>query len=352
MSMSEAGELSREELIERVVELETVLSEFQESSKELEQLLEEELQDLERANTTLQSTLDKTNEQLLKSNSRIVELTRELNESQEKAAEKAREQEHRLSEIQQQLVTVEISNDSMESNDRILTNKLDLANQLNNVLLEKLALIENDLEREKKAGIEKRLYISNYQNQVKDLQKTIEILEKKTTADVPEADTSLISIGAVLKEGPPDENSSAPISTIKKSNSLQGIKSLNEGVQAYILSTSTKSLKSSSSVQLTVPSMVDYSFRRSVSAGNERSSSIPSTQSFNRLSLFMDPRDTRPQPLGLSEKENRSRVLQGDAKTRTRNYSHPLRVIPGSPNTAKISNLESKPQSKKKLVYN
>lgn len=124
MSMSEAGELSREELIERVVELETVLSEFQESSKELEQLLEEELQDLERANTTLQSTLDKTNEQLLKSNSRIVELTRELNESQEKAAEKAREQEHRLSEIQQQLVTVEISNDSMESNDRILTNKL------------------------------------------------------------------------------------------------------------------------------------------------------------------------------------------------------------------------------------
>ena len=45
-------------------------------------------------------------------------------------------------------------NDSMENEDRIKTNKYEDQQKFNNHLLEKLALLESDYEREKKLNIE------------------------------------------------------------------------------------------------------------------------------------------------------------------------------------------------------
>ena len=70
-------------------------------------------------------------------------------------------------------------NDSMENEDRIKTNKYEDQQKFNNHLLEKLALLESDYERERKLNIEKQLYITNYQNQIKDLNRKIETLESQ-----------------------------------------------------------------------------------------------------------------------------------------------------------------------------
>ena len=53
--------LSKDELIEKVLELEAVLNEFQDSSKELERALEDELLELENTKTQLSEQLDLKN---------------------------------------------------------------------------------------------------------------------------------------------------------------------------------------------------------------------------------------------------------------------------------------------------
>ena len=53
--------LSKDELIEKVLELEAVLNEFQDSSKELERALEDELLELENTKSQLSEQLDLKN---------------------------------------------------------------------------------------------------------------------------------------------------------------------------------------------------------------------------------------------------------------------------------------------------
>lgn len=170
-------DLSQEDLIEKVLELEGALNEFQESSKELEQALEEELQEFEKTTNKLHRSLDSTVDELSQAKTKIISLTQELNNTIEYSSTKLRESEDKITALKQQLVSVEIANDSIENNDRMISDKLELANQFNNELLEKLALLENDLERERKSGVEKLLYISNYQNEVRELTEKVTTLE-------------------------------------------------------------------------------------------------------------------------------------------------------------------------------
>lgn len=166
--------LSHNELIQRILDLELLLQEFQESSKELELGLEEELVALEADNTKLESALADSRKEVKTCNTKINDLSRELNELHESHANEIKNYTLQMDNLKQQIVSVEISNDNMESNDRLLSHKLELSNQFNNDLLERLALVESDLEREKKANLSNQLYISNYQNQVDELQRKLD----------------------------------------------------------------------------------------------------------------------------------------------------------------------------------
>ena len=71
--------LSKDELIEKVLELEAVLNEFQDSSKELERALEDELLELENTKTQLSEQLDLKKQELAQANTKVINLTSELN---------------------------------------------------------------------------------------------------------------------------------------------------------------------------------------------------------------------------------------------------------------------------------
>ena len=145
----------------RVQELEQDLVEFQESSKELEQALEEELRDLESRNAVLASHIQEKDDKIVSLAQNAARLTAELNEQSAAAAEQAAASEKTIAELKRKLVHMEILNEDMLSQDRVLENKYHLSTQFNNELLEKLALMENELELERRVNAQNRLLTYN-----------------------------------------------------------------------------------------------------------------------------------------------------------------------------------------------
>ena len=142
-------------------ELEQDLVEFQESSKELEQALEEELRDLESRNAVLASHIQEKDDKIVSLAQNAARLTAELNEQSAAAAEQAAASEKTIAELKRKLVHMEILNEDMLSQDRVLENKYHLSTQFNNELLEKLALMENELELERRVNAQNRLLTYN-----------------------------------------------------------------------------------------------------------------------------------------------------------------------------------------------
>lgn len=225
-------QLTQEEVVERVIELETELNEFQESSKELEQALEEELQGLERDNYALCETVNNSNEQMRASKESMAKLNKEVSDLNETIITKTKEYENQINSLKRKLVSVEIVNDDMEENDRMLCNKLDLAGQFNNELLEKIAIIENDLHREKQTNSQKQLHITNFEITIQELKNKVSFLETKLRFyENNEVESLFLSMKDILNAGPPSsENIHAQSqgrgTGMKKSESLKRLHQL------------------------------------------------------------------------------------------------------------------------------
>lgn len=197
--------LSREEIVRRVLELEQDLEEFQESSKELESALEEELNTLEADKERLSKEVNIKNTNIKHLNSVIKSLKTEINQLNDKYNDEKMKADNEIRTLKQKLVEIEIMNDNMESNDRLISNKLESLNQFNMELIEKMALLENDLHLEKKQNTEKNLHIINYENTINDLKNRIALLEARQSSDDsdPDVDILYLSMKDVLRAGPP-----------------------------------------------------------------------------------------------------------------------------------------------------
>ncbi|EGW34507.1 uncharacterized protein SPAPADRAFT_59942, partial [Spathaspora passalidarum NRRL Y-27907] len=169
MDRHKLSELSRDDLISKVVELESILNDFQQSSKELERALEDELQELETRNNKLKRDITVLQDHLTQEKRKNIKLNAEINDIQESTSGKIKSLEEEVRGLSQKLVRIEIVNDSMESNDRILCNKYEISQEFSNELLEKVALLEDEYDRERKLNLERQLHITNYQNQINDL---------------------------------------------------------------------------------------------------------------------------------------------------------------------------------------
>lgn len=343
-------DLSREDLIEKVLELEGVLNEFQESSKELEQALEEELQGFEKTNNKLQRNLEACNDELSRAKAKIVSLTSELNHSHEYSTSKLRESDDKITALKQQLVSVEIANDSMENNDRMISDKLELANQFNNELLEKLALVENDLERERKSGVEKQLYISNYQNEVRELTRRLSNLEGPAAED---GDTLVISWREALREGPQSTTTTttpSPNTTsipqehrgMTKSASLKKIHSMTEGVTSFILNSTTMGSLKSPSTTTTTNLNILASTDAELSRTSTSKTITPSPSSKN---LALSPLSSKSAS-SINSKESVKSTTSRDTKRRHTKKLMDLSPIKGSPNPERVTEVKEKPRSK------
>ncbi|ODV77648.1 uncharacterized protein CANTADRAFT_27361 [Suhomyces tanzawaensis NRRL Y-17324] len=347
-------DLSKDELVEKVLELESVLNEFQESSKELEQALEEELQGLEAANVHIQKALDAKLLELEETKAKIVAMNQELNALHDSHNDRIRESEEKVTLLKQQLVSVEIANDSMESNDRMLSHKLELANQFNNELLEKMAILENDYERERKAGMEKQLYITNYQNEVKELNSKIESLEHRS--DSPDADALFISMREVLSAGPPSTSDNYGQPQMRKSSSLKKLQDMTNEVQSFIRNSTTTGLKSPSTTTTTNQHAVAItdiiSPSKSIKSSKGKITPSPSsTNLHNEISRLSSYKSTSSVFSRDSKKSDISTldVKSQTSKNRPRIISKELSPIKGSPNPERMIELDEKPKSKLKL---
>lgn len=249
INRDELGQLSQEEVVQRVIELESELNEFQESSKELEQALEEELQGLENENSTLREALGTSKKQLQLSKENIASLNKEISDLNETVITKTQEYEKQISSLKQKLVSVEIVNDDMEENDRMLCTKLELAGQFNNELLEKIAIIENDLHREKQTNSQKQLHITNFENSIKEMKGKILSLETKLRFyENNEVESLFLSMKDILNAGPPSSKSSHTLangkgSGMKKSDSLKKLHQLTTNSES--MSKKARNLKNS-----------------------------------------------------------------------------------------------------------
>lgn len=226
---NELESLTQDEIVLRVIELEVELNEFQESSKELEQALEEELQELEQSNASLREAVEASTEQLQVSKEMVTKLNQEISDLNEAMITKTQEYETQITALKQSLVTVEIVNDDMEENDRMLSNKLELANQFNNELLEKLAIIESDLQREKQINSKKQLHITNYEIETEEQKKKIQLLQKKIKFyENNEVESLFLSMKDILNAGPPPATIASLTrgSGMKKSDSLKKLHEL------------------------------------------------------------------------------------------------------------------------------
>lgn len=273
MSSVELNELTKEDLIEKILELEAGLNEFQESSKELEKALEDELLELETNNSQLVSKLNIKQEELSKANTKIIDLSSELNSLHESTSVKLYEKDEMIHNLTSQLVKTEIMNDTMENDDRIKSSKFEVQQKFNNELLERLAMLEGDYERERKLNVEKQLHIINYQNQIKDLQKKIEKLENNSDNEQV-GDILMLSIGEMLRSTPPPNKirqwDTPKQSNMKKSDSLRKLKTLTMEIENFLgnfsnskispgQSPSSSILKSPSTTQLDMSNTTDRS---------------------------------------------------------------------------------------------
>ncbi|KAG5421111.1 NDE1 [Candida metapsilosis] len=222
--------LSKEELIQKVLESEAILNEFQESSKDLEKALEDELQELETAKLNLEHQVINLKNQLIASKQQNLEQGKELDSLQDLLLSKDQE----IINLQQKIVKIEIANASMESQDRIMLNKYQVQQSFNNELLEKLAILEDELDRTKKENAERQLHITNYKIQIKDLQDKI----KNAEPDENAADVSFVSLLDVLKSTPPPnvlrDVTNTSQSKMKKSDSLQKLKNLTRDIDIFL----------------------------------------------------------------------------------------------------------------------
>lgn len=249
LNRDELEQLSEEKLVQRVIELESELNEFQESSKELEQALEEELQGLENENSALREALGVSKEQLQISKVTISNLNKEMSDLNETVITKTQEYEKQISSLKQKLVSVEIVNDDMEENDRMLCNKLELAGQFNNELLEKIAIIENDIHRERQTNSQKQLHITNFEITIKELNDKVSSLETKLKFyENNEVESLFLSMKDILNAGPPSSKNIHALSHgrgsgMKKSDSLKKLHQLTTDSES--MSRKARNLKNS-----------------------------------------------------------------------------------------------------------
>lgn len=202
-----------------MLELEKELAEFQDSSKELEQALEEELRVLETQATTLTAQIQAKDAKIRSLTETVAQLNLEINEQSTRSVEEAAEYEKKISDLKHKLIHMEILNDDMVSRDRVLESKLLLATQFNDELLEKIAMVENELELERQANARHRLTITNLETEkseranVKEKEMSCfgdkEVYAEKrigrdsTFQDFSFAEGTILDIGEMLASEPP-----------------------------------------------------------------------------------------------------------------------------------------------------
>lgn len=173
-SPSKNSNMSEEErfqmALKQINQLETELADFQQSSYELEQELEKELNALEDKNEKLEDKIAAKQKDIENWKAKYVELEAEFNNLNSKNEDKFKNYKKELQSVRSKLVNIEILNDNIEQNERILSINLNDLESKYNDSLEKIALIESELNYKDELLLKEKLNHQNTKNQLSELQ--------------------------------------------------------------------------------------------------------------------------------------------------------------------------------------
>lgn len=309
-----ASEDEEVEIRQRMLKLERELLEFQQSSKELEEALEEELDELEKKNKALQEQVQIKDAKIKSLASQLIQANAEINQLSESIAKQRASHEEETLKLRQKLVAVEILNDDMNTNDRILENNLKLARELNNDLLEKLALVENDLETEKQLNAQQRLRISNLEaNEITSKQQSSkkrsrqDLRENKEDTLDSKADGTILDINDFLASAPHDiavKDTSMP-----RSESLGKLQAhnfqLEQAVQKVGILNRYFALKSESTTQ--------FSSQEVQTTAKNTSGTLKHSPSKINLQKLQEDQDSEYKPQTVRRNSSRRKVESSNA---------------------------------------
>lgn len=225
--------LLRDELIAKLHEADNVIISFDAS---LDEALrhEEEIARLDHKLTVAERDLSKCKRELETATAKIYSLTQEKNHMVETHQTELSQRDGEIRKLKQQLVLVEITNDTFENHDRLLQDKLAVATEFNNELLEKVALLELDGERDRRRLADLQLHMTNSQNEASELRDRVRHLEEERKLYVADGDPDMlvVLIARVLDEGPP-----LPLYALGGATRLvlkSMVKSISQDVHAYL----------------------------------------------------------------------------------------------------------------------
>lgn len=226
--------LLREELIAKLQEADNVIISLDATLDEAIRHEEEAAkleQQLASANRDL-VTLKREHETAL---AKIYSLTKEKNHMVETHQNEVGQLNNEIRQLRHQLVLVETINVDFETHDRLLEDKLTTATEFNNELLEKIAMLELEVERDRRRFTEQQLQMTDYQIETRELRKQVRQFEEERKLYVNEGDPDmlLVLIARVLDEGPPlPQFAQDGFGKLGRRKSM--VKSISQDVHAYL----------------------------------------------------------------------------------------------------------------------
>lgn len=159
--------------LKQIQQLETELTDFQKSSYELEQELEKELTALEDQNNEYKEEIARKNKEIDTWRTKYVQLERELSNLNTLYQDRFRKYKTELHSVRSQLVNIEIMNDNIEQNERLLSINLNDLESKYNDSLEKIALLEGELSYKEELLLKEKLKNQNLQNEYGEIKERL-----------------------------------------------------------------------------------------------------------------------------------------------------------------------------------
>ncbi|ODQ77232.1 hypothetical protein BABINDRAFT_41979, partial [Babjeviella inositovora NRRL Y-12698] len=218
------GKYTHEQALEYIRDLETEYNDFTKVYKNIELELEQELADAALEKTQLQEQLSTKDVQLRDLKLKLEGLSNELNELTGKQQETTSTLKGKLKSNQEKLTTVEILNDTFENNERQIISQLTQLRDANNELLEKTAILENDLMVQREHLIKEKLNRTNDSIVIADLKQQITKLTNELAASQGENQRLRKKVGLQVNNKPPkvSRHTTLPVKTKDPSKYIPG----------------------------------------------------------------------------------------------------------------------------------
>ncbi|QPG76809.1 hypothetical protein FOA43_004203 [Brettanomyces nanus] len=137
--------LNREELLDKLGELEEEFVAFHDESKELEEFLESELDRTCSRMKQLETLIENKGNETKEWRTKVIKMNQELQKLREMKMKTVNDTESKIKQLSKSVVNLEVINDTVKNDLRIKDTRLEDEIEKSNAYVERIAVLENDL---------------------------------------------------------------------------------------------------------------------------------------------------------------------------------------------------------------